>query len=108
MGKHGFGGKNKNLHFFPHKDIHKKIWTSPDGKTENQIDHITISRKWCRNLRDVRVKRVADAASVHHLVQATLKLKRKTHRDRAQRPSFKYNIKSLKKKPGKTWDISAA
>lgn len=32
----------------------------------------------------------------HHLVQATLKLKLKVHRDRAQKQSFKYNIQSLK------------
>ena len=112
MGKHGVGVQNENGEplaefctfndlviggtVFQHKQIHKTTWTSPDGRTENQIDHITIGRKWRRSLLDVRVKRGADAGSDHHLVVADLKVKLKIYRDRGDRPSHKYNVHSLK------------
>ena len=31
---------------FHHRNIHTYTWTSPDGKTHNQTDHILIDRRW--------------------------------------------------------------
>ncbi|CAH2247040.1 Hypothetical predicted protein [Pelobates cultripes] len=45
---------------FLHKWIHKNTWVSPDSVTENQNDHICISKKFRRSLQDVRVRRGAD------------------------------------------------
>jgi len=31
---------------YPHRNIHKYTWTSPDGKTHNLIGHVLIGRRW--------------------------------------------------------------
>jgi hypothetical protein len=38
---------------YPHRNIHKYTWTSPDGKTHNQIDHILVDRRRHLNVLDV-------------------------------------------------------
>jgi hypothetical protein len=34
----------------PHCNIHKYTWTSPDGKSHNQIDHILVDRRRYSNV----------------------------------------------------------
>ena len=43
-----------NSTMFLHRNIHKYIWTSPDGKTYNQIDHILIDRRWHLRILDTK------------------------------------------------------
>jgi hypothetical protein len=38
---------------FPYRNIHKYTWTSSDGKTHHQIDHVLIGRRWHSSILDV-------------------------------------------------------
>ena len=60
---------------FPHKDIHKYTWTSPDGRTRNQIDHIASNGIFKRSVQDARAFRGADVGSDHNLVVGNIRLK---------------------------------
>ena len=110
MGREGLGTRNDNGErlvdfctrqdmviggtIFPHKDIHKATWISPDERTKNQIDHICISKKFRNTLLDVKARRGADADTDHYLVTAKLQLKLK----RIQKPTqirIKYDTRKL-------------
>jgi hypothetical protein len=44
----------------PRRIIHKYTWTSPDGKTDNQIDHILIDCRRHSSVLGVRLFMAAD------------------------------------------------
>ena len=112
MGKHGLGEINDNGErfqgfcafnslvvggtVFPHKRLHKATWVSPDGATENQIDHLCISKKFRRSLEDTRVLRGADVASDHHLVLGKFRLKLRKYTQTNLGSRQKYQVCLLK------------
>ena len=82
MGRHELGALNDNSErlkefcdfndmvvtgtVFPHKEIYKQPWVSPDGRTKNQIDHTLVNRKFRTSVLDTRAMRSADVASDHY------------------------------------------
>jgi exonuclease III len=58
---------------FPHRDIHKHTWTSPNGATHNEIDHVLIDKRRHSNILDVHSFRGADCDANHYLVVAKLR-----------------------------------
>ena len=73
--------------FFRHKRIHKTTWTSPDGRTKNEIDYICINSRWRSSICDVRAFRGADVGSDHNLVIAKIRLRfKKTKLQKAAKP----------------------
>ncbi|KAL1403652.1 hypothetical protein pipiens_019268, partial [Culex pipiens pipiens] len=80
---------------FPHRSVHKVTWVSRDGRTENQIDHICISRKWRRSLLDVRNMRSADIASDHHLVVGEIRLRVARVVRQEEKVGCRFNVQRL-------------
>jgi hypothetical protein len=58
---------------FPHCNIHEYIWTSPDGKSHNQIDNVLVDRRRHLNVLDVRSFSVPDCDCDHYLVVAKVR-----------------------------------
>jgi endonuclease/exonuclease/phosphatase family metal-dependent hydrolase len=58
---------------FQRRNIHKYTWTSPDGKTHNQIDHILVDKRWHSSILDARSFRGADCDTDHYLVVAKVR-----------------------------------
>lgn len=69
-------GEKKNIKVkravYDHKDVHKEIWTSPDRKNLNYIDHRLRENKHHQYVKDARSYRRAGAESDHALIRAQL------------------------------------
>jgi hypothetical protein len=62
--------KSTMLH---HRSIHKYTWTSPDGQTHNNTDHVLIDRSRNSIMLDVRSFIGADCDTDHYLVVAKIR-----------------------------------
>jgi hypothetical protein len=55
---------------FPHCNIHKLTWMSPNGKAHNKIDNFFIDRRKHSSTLDARSFRAADCDTDHYQVVA--------------------------------------
>ena len=82
---------------FPHRNIHKQTWTSPDGKTHNQFDHILIDRRGQSSILDVCSLRGADCDTDHYLVVAKVRERLAVSKWAAQKlDGERFNLGKLK------------
>jgi hypothetical protein len=98
------GSKNLGVKstMFPHRNIHKYTWTSPDGKTHNQLDHILADRRRHSNVLDVQSLRAADCDSDHYLVMAKVRERLAVNKQRLHSlHTERFNLKKLNEVGGK-------
>ena len=50
-------------------------WTSPDGKTKNQIDYILVPKRWRTSLFNAKTYPGADCGSDHELLVSIIEMK---------------------------------
>ena len=58
---------------FPHKDIYKIAWRSPDVHRFSQIDHLLIDSRLVSHLMDARTHRCANVDSEHFLLVSRIR-----------------------------------
>lgn len=80
---------------FPHKNIHKGTWRSPDGRYTNQIYHILVNSRFKNCIQDVRSIRGADSDSDHYLIRGKMKIKLKKRPHTRMEQLTRYDVAKL-------------
>jgi hypothetical protein len=81
---------------FLHCKIHKYTWTSPEGITHNQTDHVLIGRRWHSSILDVQSFRGADCDTDHYLVVSKVRERLAESKQGAQKVDMeRFNVKKL-------------
>jgi hypothetical protein len=87
---------------FPHCNIQKFTWTSPNGNTHNQIDQIFVNRRWHSRILDARSFRAADCDTDHHLVVTEFRESLSTSKQTMHKVHMeRFNLKKLNEVEGK-------
>jgi hypothetical protein len=81
---------------FPHKDIHKETWITPNGHTKNQIDHVLIDVQHASDIIDVKSCRGADCDSDHYLVKIKYRPRLSTASRSIGTRNVKFNMDRIK------------
>ena len=107
MGKLGLGVQNEagqrltefcqenalviaNTLFQQHK---RRLWTSPNGQYQNQIDYILCNQRWRSSIQSTKTRPGADCGSDHGLFIAKFRLKLKKE-GKTTRP-FRYDLNQI-------------
>ena len=81
---------------FRHRNVRQYTWTSPDGKTHNQIDRILIDGRWHSSILGVRSFRGTACNTNHRLVVAKVRERVVVSKQEAQNIDVKiFNLRKL-------------